>query len=76
MELFKYSQLSLNGHLYKIDTLLKWTPIVFPCLSLFLLVDSIQDGHTVPVPKVSILEGVVYTVNSLLMDTSIRWTPP
>jgi len=39
------SQFSLNGHLYKMDTLLKWTPRVGPCLSLLLLVDSLKDGH-------------------------------
>ena len=36
-----YSRFSLNGHLYKIDTLVKWTPRVGPCLSLLPLVDSL-----------------------------------
>ena len=40
-----YSWLSLKGHLYKMDTSLKWTPRVGPCLSLLLLFDSLQDGH-------------------------------
>ena len=35
-------QFSLNGHLYKTDTLLKWTPRVGPCLSLVLLIDSLN----------------------------------
>ena len=39
------SQFSLNGHLYKTDTLLKWTARVGPCLSLVPLVDSLKDGH-------------------------------
>ena len=37
----KYSRLSLNGHLYKTDTSLKWTPRVGPCLSLLPLFDSL-----------------------------------
>ena len=37
----KYSQLSLNGHLYKTDTSLKQTPTVGPCLSFLLLFDSL-----------------------------------
>ena len=36
-----YSRLSLNGHLYKTDTLAKWTPRVGPCLSLLPLLDSL-----------------------------------
>ena len=36
-----YSQLSLNGHLYKTDTSLKRTPWVGPCLSLLPLFDSL-----------------------------------
>ena len=40
------SQFSLNGHLYKMDTLLKRIlPCLGPCLSLVLLVDSLKDGH-------------------------------
>ena len=39
------SQFSLNGHLYKTDTLLKWTARVGSCLSLLILVDSLKDGH-------------------------------
>ena len=40
------SQFSLNGHLYKMDTLLKQIlPCLGPCLSLVLLVDSLKDGH-------------------------------
>ena len=39
------SQFSLNGHLYKMDTLLKRIRRVGPCLSLVLLVDSLKDGH-------------------------------
>ena len=39
------SQFSLNGHLYKMDTLLKWIPRIGSCLSLVLLVDSLKDGH-------------------------------
>ena len=35
-----YSQLSFNGHLYKTDTLLRWTPTVGPCLSLLPLLDQ------------------------------------
>ena len=37
----QYGQLFLNGHLYKTDTSLKWTPTVGPCLSLPLLIDSL-----------------------------------
>ena len=37
----KYSQLSLNGHLYKTDTSVKRTPRVGPCLSLLPLFDSL-----------------------------------
>ena len=36
-----YSQLSLNRHLYKMDTSLKWTPRVGPYLSLLPLFDSL-----------------------------------
>ena len=36
---------SLNGHPYKTDTSVKWTPKVSPCLSLLLLVDSLQDRN-------------------------------
>ena len=36
-----YSQLPLNRHLYKTDTLQKRTPRVGPCLSLLLVVDSL-----------------------------------
>ena len=36
-----YSRLSLNGHLYKTDTSVKWTPRVGPCLSLLPLFDSL-----------------------------------
>ena len=36
-----YSRLSLNRHLFKTDTLLKWKSRVGPCLSLLLLVDSL-----------------------------------
>ena len=68
----EYSQLALNRHLYKTDTALKRPPRVGSCLSLLLLLDSLLDGHTVPVPKVSILEGVVHTVNPVLTDNSIR----
>ena len=39
------SQFSLNGHLYKMNTLLKRIPRVGPCLSLVLLVDSLKDGR-------------------------------
>ena len=38
---FEYSQLSLNGHLYKRDTSVKLTPRVGPCLSLLLLLESL-----------------------------------
>ena len=37
----RYSQLSLNGHLYKMHTSVKRTPRVGPCLSLLLLFDSL-----------------------------------
>ena len=37
--LVQYSQLSLNGHLYKTDTSIKPTPRVGPCLSLLPLFD-------------------------------------
>ena len=40
-----YSLLSLNGHLYKTDTSVKWTLRVGPCLSLLPLFDSPSDGH-------------------------------
>ena len=36
---------SLNGHPYKTDTSVKWTPRVSPSLSLLLLVDTLQDGN-------------------------------
>ena len=36
-----YSQLSLNGHLYKTDASVKQTPRVGPCLSLLPLFDSL-----------------------------------
>ena len=36
----RYSQLSLNGHLYKMHTSVKRTPRAGPCLSLLLLFDS------------------------------------
>ena len=36
-----YSQLSLNGHLYKTDTSVKRTPRVGPCFSLLSLFDSL-----------------------------------
>ena len=39
--IFMYSRLSLNGHLYKMDTSLKRTPRVGPCLSLLPLFDSL-----------------------------------
>ena len=42
---YMYSRLSLNGHLYKMDTSVKRTPRVGPCLCLFLLFDSLWDGH-------------------------------
>ena len=41
----EYSRLSLNRHLYKMDTSVKWTLRVGPCLSLLLLLDSLQDRH-------------------------------
>ena len=37
----EYSQLSLNGHIYKTDTSVKRTPRVGPCLSLLPLFDSL-----------------------------------
>ena len=37
----RYSQLSLDGHLYKMHTSVKRTPTVGPCLSLLLLFDSL-----------------------------------
>ena len=37
----QYSRLSLNGHLYKMDTSLKRTPNVGPFLSLLPLFDSL-----------------------------------
>ena len=37
----QYSQLFLNGHLYKTDTSLKWTPRAGPCLSLPISIDSL-----------------------------------
>ena len=40
-----YSGLSFNGHLYKVDTSVKQTLRVGPCLSLLLLFDSLYDGH-------------------------------
>ena len=49
-----YSRLSLNGHLYKTDASVKRTLRVGPCLSLLPSFDSLQDGHLVPVPKVSV----------------------
>ena len=36
-----YSQLSLNGHLYKTDTSVKRTPRVGPCLCLFPVIKPI-----------------------------------
>ena len=36
-----YSRLSLNGHLCKIDTSVKWTPSVGPFLSFLPLFDSL-----------------------------------
>ena len=39
------SWLSLNRHLYKTDTSVKWTPGVRPYLSLLPLFDSLYDGH-------------------------------
>ena len=36
-----YSWLSRNGHLYKTDTSVKWTPKFGPCLSLQISVDSL-----------------------------------
>ena len=44
-KLWRYRQLSLKGHLFKTDSLLKRTLGVGPCLSLLLLVDSIYDKH-------------------------------
>ena len=41
----EYSWLSLNGHLYKMDTSVKRTLRIGPCLSLLLLLDSLLDGH-------------------------------
>ena len=38
---YQYSRLSLNGHLYKTDTSVKWTLRVGPCISLLLLFDSL-----------------------------------
>ena len=38
-------QSTLNGHLYKMDTSLKRTARVGPCLSLLPLFDSLWDGH-------------------------------
>ena len=38
---YKYSRLSLNGHLYKTDTCVKRTPRVGSCLSLLPLFDSL-----------------------------------
>ena len=40
-----YSRLSLNGHLCKMDTLMKQTPRVDPCLSLLPLFHSLYDKH-------------------------------
>ena len=40
-----YRQLSLNGHLYKMDISIKRTPRVGQYLSLPSLFDSLQDGH-------------------------------
>ena len=37
----EYSRLSLNRHLYKMDTSVKRTLRVGPCLSLLLLLDSL-----------------------------------
>ena len=34
-----------NRHLFKMDTSVKWTPRVGPCLSLLPLFDSLQNGH-------------------------------
>ena len=42
----KYSQLSLNGHLYTTDTSVKRTPSVDPCLSLLPLFDSLAIRRT------------------------------
>ena len=50
-----YSQLSLDGLLYKTDTSVKRTSRVCPCLSVLPL---FADGHLVPVPAISILERV------------------
>ena len=36
-----HSRLSINGHLYKTDTSVKWTHRVGPCLSLLPLFDSL-----------------------------------
>ena len=40
-----YSPLSLNRHLYKMDTSVKGTLRVGPCLSVLLLFDFLSDGH-------------------------------
>ena len=42
---WKYSRLSLNGHLSKTDTSVKQTLRVGPCLSLLPLFDFLYDGH-------------------------------
>ena len=38
-----YSQLSLNGHLYKTETSVKRIPRVGACFSLLSLYDSLKD---------------------------------
>ena len=43
--IYEYGQLSLNGHLYKTHTSVKWTPTVGLCLSFLPLFDSLQDRH-------------------------------
>ena len=41
-----YNRLSLNGHLYKMDTSVKRTPWVGPCISLLPLFDNLSITWT------------------------------
>ena len=60
-----YSKLSLNGHLYKVNTSVKWSPTVGPWLSLLSLLTDISlkiDSWCWSGPKgVCLRESCVYT---------------
>ena len=76
-----YSQLSLNGHLCKTDTLLKrhleLVPAFLFSFKLPLCERDISLRQTLSAgPRGVLLRGVDCTVNTLLTDTFMRWTPP